>query len=332
MQLTTNCRSLPGETLLAQILPGFRDFKTPLITGYLWLVIVWIGFGMPIPSKDETTGAMGMINWLTGYTSTATILAVLSFVAYVIGILVSIDVKLATRVVARYGFTLERLANEEGKAKWKRMPHRENVAYRRSLANESGSTLLKILWEAFSRMEARKVPWYDIHRAYNLPVMDEVDYDIRKQEEAGDQASVDREVLKEALRTLSPRLSRDMDEEIPVLATKLQEKNKDLFDSYDRDRSEAEFRLSIAPPIATLSVQLSILGLSGNVVLGSISAAIGLMAAVVLFRKGWLKVLDSTSVVVTALEIGTISSRVIEKLDAFEGKRTSVKIPPAAVD
>jgi hypothetical protein len=191
--------------LLAQILPGFRDFKTPLITGYLWLVVVWIGFGMPIPSKDETTGAMGMINWLTGYTSTATILAVLSFVVYVFGILVSIDVRQATRLVTRHGFTLQRQLNERHKSVWKRLPHLENVSYRRSLANESGSTLLKILWEAFSRVEARNVPWYNVHREYNLPVMDEVDYDIRIQEMPGGKEEVDRRIRKEALRTLSPR-------------------------------------------------------------------------------------------------------------------------------
>ena len=313
--------------MLAQILPGFRDFKTPLITGYLWLVIAWIGFGMTIPGKDETTGAMGMINWLTGYTSTATILAVLSFVAYVVGILVSIDVKLATRLVARYGFTLERQLNENQKSVWKRLPHRENVSYRRSLANESGSTLLKLLWEAFSRIEARNVPWHPLHKEYNLPVMEEEEYDELKQTVEGGQAEVDRQIRKEALRTLSPRLSQEMDEEIPVLATKLQEKNKDLFDSYDRDRSEAEFRLSIAPPIAILSMQLFVLGLSGDVALGSIASVAGLVASVLLLRKGWLKVLDSTSVVVTALEIGTISSLVIERLDTLEGKKRSMKIP-----
>ena len=157
--------------------------------------------------------------------------------------------------------------------------------------------------------------------------MDEEEYDERKQTEEGGQAEVDRQIRKEALRTLSPRLSQEMDEEIPVLATKLQEKNKDLFDSYDRDRSEAEFRLSIAPPIAILSVQLFVLGLSGDVLLGSTAAIAGLVASVVLLRKGWLKVLDSTSVVVTALEIGTISSHVIERLDALEGKKPSMKIP-----
>ncbi|MCQ1957876.1 hypothetical protein NNX39_15380 [Arthrobacter sp. zg-Y826] len=315
--------------MLAQILPGFRDFKTPLITGYLWLVIIWVGFGMPIPSKAENTGAMGMINWLTGYTSSATILAVLSFTAYVIGILLIVDVKIATRLVSRFGFTFQRQLNENGKKKWVRLPHRDNMSYRRSLANESGSTLLKLLWEAFTRVEEKNVPWSTIHKGYHLPEIDEAEYEELRQEAAGDRAEVDRQIRKNALRTLSPTLSREMDNEIPVLATKLQEKNKDLFDSYDRDRSEAEFRLSIAPPIAVLSAQLFLLGIAGNGILGSLFAATGLAMSIVLLRKGWLKVLDSTSVVVTALEIGTVTSHVIERLEGLEGKRPSVVIPPA---
>lgn len=317
--------------MLAQILPGFRDFKTPLITGYLWLVIVWILIAMPIPSKDETTGAMGMINWLTGYTSAATILAVLSFLAYVIGILLTIDIKLATRLVSRHGFALERQLDEQGKSRWKRLMHRENVSYRRSLANESGSTLLKLLWAAFRRVEANNVPWRTVYEEYQLTIPPEEEYDEMRQEVAGNEAELNRRLRKEALRKLSPILSTEMDIEIPVLATKLQEKNKDLFDSYDRDRSEAEFRLSIAPPIAVLAVQLLVLGFSGDLVLGVIACLFGLTASAILLRKGWLKVLDSTSVVVTALEIGTISSHVIERLDELKGERTRVKIPSTIV-
>lgn len=314
--------------MLAQILPGFRDFKTPLITGYLWLVIVWIFVGMPIPSKDETTGALGMINWLTGYTSSATILAVLSFLAYVIGILLTIDVKLATRLVSRFGFTLERQPNDKGKSRWKRLPHRDNVSYRRSMANDSGSTLLKLLWAAFTRVEANNVPWKAVYDEYLLPIPPVEEYDELKQELAGNEAELNRTLRKTALRRLSTDLSAEMDQEIPVLATKLQEKNKDLFDSYDRDRSEAEFRLSIAPPIAVLAVQLLVLSFSGDLVLGAMACLFGLTASIILLRKGWLKVLDSTSVVVTALEIGTISSHVIERLEGLKGRRPSISIPP----
>lgn len=317
--------------MLAQILPGFRDFKTPLITGYLWLVIVWILFGMPIPSKDETSGAMGMINWLTGYSSTATILAVLSFVAYVIGILVTVDVKLATRLVARFGFTLERQMNDKGKYKWTRLPHRENVSHRNSLAKDSGSTLLKLLWAAFSGVEARNVPWKDVYDEYQLPIPSEEEQQSLKEEVGANEQEFYRRLRKAALRRLSPILSTEMEIEIPVLATKLQEKNKDLFDSYDRDRSEAEFRLSISLPIAVLAIQLFVLSFSGNLLLGIVAGVFGLTACAVLVRKGWLKVLDSTSVVVTALEIGTVTSHVLERLGELKGRRSSVKIPPAII-
>ncbi|MGF9648853.1 hypothetical protein AAIH32_12805 [Pseudarthrobacter oxydans] len=314
--------------MLAQILPGFRDFKTPLITGYLWLVVVWIGFSMPIPSKDVTTGAMGMINWLTGYTSTATILAVLSFVAYVIGILVTIDVKLATRLIAKYGFRMERQITDKGKYRWTRLRHRDNVSHRTSLDQEAGSTLLKLLWAELHKVETRNVLWSAVYDEYQLPIPSEEEQQALKEEVRGDEKEYYRRLRKAALRKLSPILMTELEIEIPVLATKLQEKNKDLFDSYDRDRSEAEFRLSIALPIAVLAVQLFFLGLSGDLVLGTLTAAFGLIASVVLLRKGWLKVLDSTSVVVTALEIGTVTSHVFERLDELKGRRAPTKIPP----
>lgn len=77
--------------MIAQMLPGFRDVRTPLITGYLWLVSGWILLGMPVPSGIETAGVLGAINSLTKFLSPAVSVIVLSFTAYLIGILGSPD-------------------------------------------------------------------------------------------------------------------------------------------------------------------------------------------------------------------------------------------------
>lgn len=50
--------------MLAQILPRFRGFRTPLVTGYLWLLGPWILLGKPTPTKDRKDGLMGMMNAL----------------------------------------------------------------------------------------------------------------------------------------------------------------------------------------------------------------------------------------------------------------------------
>lgn len=73
--------------MLAQILPGFRDFRTPLMTGVLWLTAIWVFLGTPIPKKDDKEGIFGLLNQVSEYLSPALILGVLSFTAYLLGVL-----------------------------------------------------------------------------------------------------------------------------------------------------------------------------------------------------------------------------------------------------
>jgi hypothetical protein len=103
---------------------------------------------------------------------------------------------------------------------------------------------------------------------------------------------------------------------IPTLAVKLQDKNPLLFGSYDRDRSESEFRLSIAPPLAVLSVQFVALGMDRPLPLWPWVGYAGLVAVVALIVKGFQKRFSSVNVVVTALEIGTIESQMMTRLEA----------------
>lgn len=110
-----------------------------------------------------------------------------------------------------------------------------------------------------------------------------------------------------------------MEAEIPLLATKLQEKNKDLYDAYGKDKAEAEFRLSAALPIAVASIFIQLMGISSNPTLNTAIAAVSLVAALVLFKKGWTKSQEATNLIVTHLEIKTINSRVLERLDELEG-------------
>ncbi|MEJ1180848.1 MULTISPECIES: hypothetical protein [unclassified Pseudarthrobacter] len=73
--------------MLAQILPGFRDFRTPLMTGALWLTALWVFVGAPIPKKEDQEGIFGLLNQMSAYLSPALILGVFSFAAYILGVL-----------------------------------------------------------------------------------------------------------------------------------------------------------------------------------------------------------------------------------------------------
>jgi hypothetical protein len=283
--------------LLAQILPGFRDFRTPLVTGYLWLLSTWILLGKPVPTKDRKDGLMGTINALSEYLSPALVLGGLSFIAYIIGILLAIDLKFVTRVMQFPPFR------------------------GRGMTNGTGSTLRRLLEEAFKRAEGRAVTWEMIYKEFDIEspsLWTEKDY-IDKAE--GDPNELKRLRREGALFEAASILTARIEAEIPTLATKLQEKNKDLYDSYSRDKSEAEFRLSVALPIAAASVLVSFLGLFNNPTLNVWVSSAGFIAAAVLFYKGWKKSHEATNIIITVLDIDVIKSRVLERLDALQGPK-----------
>lgn len=304
--------------MLAQVLPGFRDFRTPLVTGYLWLTVLWVSAQMPIPSTDETAGPVGLVNWLNGYTSSAALLAIMSFVAFLVGILLTVDTKQANMFMARYGFT--RTTDEDGTYSHPRkfVMHRRYLPYRQSLPAETRYAIVSILDEALERLVARGVSRETLQRQNPHLEFDSKDPNEVKPQGVHERA---RMLLKEGFMQLVPALTGQLHDEIPVLATKLQEKNERLFETYDRFRSEAEFRMSVALPLFGLAVASGITWIvNANMLLGICAIIIGVVISAILIRKGWVKLQESSSVVITALEIGTIQSQVIERLDSLPGE------------
>src|SRR4051812_9365867 len=75
--------------MLTTILPGLRDLRTPLATGYMYLVLLWLLLGSRIPPKDEATGIISRVYEIEGTLGTTALIAVLSFVAYLLGTILS---------------------------------------------------------------------------------------------------------------------------------------------------------------------------------------------------------------------------------------------------
>lgn len=279
--------------MLAQILPGFRDFRTPLVTGYLWLVVLWVLIGMPLPDKTATSGAMGSINAFSEFLTPTVYVAVLSFLAYVVGMLLMVDIKA--------GSTL-------------RLGKRFRLPY---VSKRDVDVINAHIESACHRALIRGVNGYEVEREFNLTSMleTEEDHQIFSAEHVGNERRMDKEWREYALKQLRGPVAEEIVRSIPSLAIKLQDKNQLLFGSYDRDKSESEFRLSIAPPLAVLSSQFILLGLDRTMTLWPWAGYAGLIAAVALVVKGFQKRFSSVNVVVTALEIGTIESQMITRLD-----------------
>lgn len=45
--------------MLASLLPGLRDLRTPLAAGYIWLVAVWVALEPRIPNSPDGDSVLG---------------------------------------------------------------------------------------------------------------------------------------------------------------------------------------------------------------------------------------------------------------------------------
>ncbi|TCC33190.1 hypothetical protein [Kribbella speibonae] len=78
--------------MLASLLPGLRDVRTPLAVGFLWFFTIWLFFGdrllhqLPAGSPVRTN-----LLDLSNFFGTGAVLTALSFAAYLFGAVVTVD-------------------------------------------------------------------------------------------------------------------------------------------------------------------------------------------------------------------------------------------------
>lgn len=304
--------------MLAQILPGFRDFRTPLVIGGLWLVFVWIWLGMPVPNKEDTEGPVGLLNALDEYLTPTAFIGVLSFTAYVIGIVLALDSKLATGVhglfnrrARKRGFVFR--TQEELEDRLPDFLERTRGTSRRSIPQ-----LHQLVAAAAMRARDRDADWREIYQKFDGSTSGDAAYMELWNERGHDyDARKHAEMIEKAFNQVRPQIMQSIEQEIPILGNKLLHTNKDLYDLYDRTTSEANFRLGIALPILALTVQrVIILGFETpgvTLLVGSL----GLVFSGVLVVKGWNKVQESTNTVLSMVQSGAIESPTIQRLDSI---------------
>jgi len=94
--------------MLTSLLPGLRDVRTPLAAGYIWLLAGWFAFGDLFPHEKPTLAdpAFAGLFDLASFLGKASVLAALTFTAYLVGAFLSIDPQgVAARLLVR-GFGL----------------------------------------------------------------------------------------------------------------------------------------------------------------------------------------------------------------------------------
>ncbi len=270
--------------MLGMVLPGVRHVRTPLVTGALYLLVLWMVLGptrlhLRTDKGSEAERRLAAAADLAGH---AGVLAALGLIALLIGSLL---------VIERWPFTPRNYdgfgEETEQRFDWdfetwllrQTRDNLSNVTYRDLLAPNS--------FDADFRRRVRD------HWHHHVDEMTQGGLDQRLDE------PVDEWLL-------STVVASTVSAEFDLLTTRLQIEREALFNEVDRHKSEAELRYSIAPPLTLLSVVFAIqwhwLWL------------LGVLVAAVLAWHGYRAENKARRQVAEALRFGIIASPTLQRL------------------
>lgn len=291
--------------MLAQLLPGFRNFRVPIITGVIWLIGAWIMLGTPIPSTTETKGIVGLLNGLSGYFAPTLIGATLTFIAYIVGTLLlprteachsfgSRLVNASYWLVAKFieVWLIRRLVPACIRTRFKFYQKTD----REGLTGRQRDRIEDIAMSAF--YEAGKLGKDLVPLAKH--------YNWLSPEEVGRTTKDEDEMLK--------MIERDLYQDVSSISAPLQASNEKLFNGYDRVRSEAEFRFGLCAPLLFTTFSLVWVNRTGPWQMMVIVSLAGLIVSIALLIKGVSSITESNDIAIEAIKAGVVKPKTLERI------------------
>lgn len=318
------------------LLPGVRELRTPLASGYLWLIWLWLllgGLGWLPTERPPGDGEIARLWGLGDALGATVVLAAVSFIAYLVGSFLEMDPDgriarlLAPRVIIarakpRYFGILRASAVEVGSRFGLNEEDIQEVqemtqSVDRSLSADAVSDLMQLLQQRKELPAINDVEGYNI--GYALTKISEPPTVVRV-------AS-----LAKYLETHPPRgtmlgfieigyaegVQRNLDSystiaqiirEMPQLASRLLVKNKDLYGKYDRLMAEASLRMNVSIPLTVLLI--AAIWMSDFFIwLQTTLTLPTLVFGSLLLRQGLLRMVSARDVIAQALTIDEVQSR-----------------------
>lgn len=227
--------------MLTNLLPGLRTLRTPLAVGYLWLLGLWLIFHDLVPTtKPKDSGPVQSIFQLGSFVGNSAVLAAISFVAYLLGIMVLLSIDWNVFMIMYPPLSTNPL---RGKNFWF------------SRLNTSLSRPLLAPYKPASRALQAQLSLVLVKKIRSLP------------DEYQDNASTFIFGQVSSIKPYSPKSDEDVSygkaaaiiaPELPAVSIQLQAKNRDLWDTFDRAKAESEFRSAIAWPIGLIILIVSV--------------------------------------------------------------------------
>ncbi|TKV61321.1 hypothetical protein FDO65_06880 [Nakamurella flava] len=333
--------------MLASILPGLRELRTPLATGYIYLVVLWLLIWDKIPSADQATGVVGAILKLDGLLGTGSLVAALSFIAYVVGSLLMVSTRYKVkftglsrwadiRVIGLddWSDTKDYVADLQRRLADVRVPVDHVLKRLRSQRNPTMKGSLVTRWLHRRRWYRRSYRWYveKVMQRKTLRQLTQERENALRDIQSMQPGEAHLDTYGDLVRDL---IIGDLFANTETIAVRLQVADKDLYDEYDRLRAEAEFRLSVAPALACLSIVVAFIVYTPAVPqdVGVLYGLVSMGVVFALVAKGFTKSRRSNSVLVQAVVLGKVKPSVIERIDQMvtsSSQRSNNAEPPLA--
>ncbi|WP_163632324.1 hypothetical protein [Microbacterium sp. B35-04] len=242
--------------MLTSLLPGLRDLRVPLAAGFLWLVVLWLCVYPAIPTQLEASGLIAQIYRLFGAFGSAALITVVTFVAYLVGILVvrptSSVVQLAVKSIQRVSGRRTRSMRDRAYGETAELLERGRRIGPPPLSPSSQVEAEQLATVVATEMFEARVAFPPVagETSESQYFREQLAELMEKPRDSDRFASpMPQDVVAVASLEVQNRMLRD----IPLVATRLLADNRDLFDRYDRADSEADFRFAIALPVLVVS-------------------------------------------------------------------------------
>jgi hypothetical protein len=221
--------------LLSGLLPGLRELRAPLAAGFLWLAVVALTQVDALPVTPPVGSVTEKVYALAAWMGSATVIAVLSFVAYFVGMLSTALTGWLLAIAAG----IHRRGEEDSSILGDRRPKlsTKGLYSIRSLVEEK---LAAQLADASGQPYVRTLNAHPESRSILAALS------------SGIELSQRRAILGSAVET-APHVRAVVDD-LPLIPNRLLGKDPDKYSAYDRQVVEGEFRAALALPALALGV------------------------------------------------------------------------------
>lgn len=232
--------------MLAQVLPGLRHLRAPLVSGALWLLVAWVLIGERIPSKTAATGLIARLYVLAEQLGKPVVLGAIGLTAYMVGGLAIALEHWIRRSSSTRAFAVEVL--DTFAAEIDRVKH--------------GDATLPSMSRRLKRWTLGRIPWRAGPDGPEDWLRENPDIRMWAHVHAA------RYALRDDIKIAEIRWPVDV---------------PDLFNEYDRRNSELEFNRGVAFPLAGLALALAVT--DRTAIVAAFSFAMAVLAVACLMRS-----------------------------------------------